>query len=153
MITFRVKKLIGAIIVISLSVFLISACSIKQVEDTANGVKDQVETTTNEVKNQVVNITQSEVAKKLQESLQSKVDSLKSTTSNVVKANGQLNWEEFQQVQVAEYVFLDIMGYEFKSTLKANGTVEVLKLNKNTGEKNVYATYKVIFENGQVKLK
>lgn len=157
------KKLFGQFLLFSTLLILISGCSLKEVSDRANDVKKQaagisddvqkeVTQMTNEVQKQVTEISNSEVKQRLQESLQKEINSLKSETNKIVNANGQLNWQELQKTQIAQYVFFSAFNYEFKAVLKGDGTVEVLRLNTETREKTVYATYKVLFENGTVKL-
>lgn len=151
-------------ILIPLSMFLILSflmigCSLEKVTDSANDIKNQVAEVSDqaadkvkEVQNTVEEISNSEVKKELEKSLQTSIDTLKTRKDTVVKPNGELNWDELRKTQVAQHVFFSAFGHDFKAVIKGDGTVEVMKHNTNTGEKKVYATYKVLFENGNVKL-
>lgn len=139
-----VRKKKGLFSVLALGIFMVilTACSLDGVKQTAS-----------EVQKQAVEISQNEIAKHLEKSLQQKISELKSVQKNIVAADGNLNWEELKKTELGEYVFFNAFNYEYKAVMKGDGTVNIISENTETGEKKELGSYKISFQNGNVTLK
>ncbi|MTV49279.1 hypothetical protein GJ688_09840 [Heliobacillus mobilis] len=109
--------------------------------------------TVNNVVDKVQSASSSEIASQLSVVLQNKIEQVKTKNEKVVNSDGTINWDELGKTEFVDYPIASVFGWDYKATLQGNGTVEVMQVNQNTGEKKVFATYKVEFVDGQVAVK
>lgn len=143
----RETSLIGAVVaVFGISLILVTGgCSFTE---SAGQVKQAAQQATEQAKE----LSQNEIAKRLTEDLQRRVDRVKNEKSRLITPDGKINWEEAQNTELGEHSFVTVLDWEYKAVLKANGAVDVLRVDHRSGEKKVISTYQVRVNNGQVTL-
>lgn len=125
--------------------FLSVGCSPnQQVEEVKKAAEQAV--------SQVKELSQNEIAKRLTEEMQSRIDKMKEINNRLITPNGNINWEEAMGTELAEYTFFSLLDFEYKARMTADGMVEVVQIDNRTGQSKRIAGYQVIFENGQVRL-
>lgn len=132
---------IAAVGVLSLA---LTACSSTSELTNNPGVKSIVD--------KVQSAAQTEVAKQLTVVLQQKIDEAKAKNAKIQNPDGTINWDEVGRTNLVDYTFASIAGFDYKATLQANGTFEVMQVKQGTGEKSVFAQYRVQFVNGEIVL-
>ncbi|MZP31399.1 hypothetical protein GTO91_17020 [Heliobacterium undosum] len=125
------------------SFLFLSGCSAPTVEPVkAVGVQDVID--------KVQGVSKSEIANRLKEALQQKINETKAKQDKVFQADGTINWDEIGRTELVDLKLASILDWEYKATLQANGTIEVKQVDKRTGETRIFATYTVQFVDGQL---
>ncbi|MBM7867168.1 hypothetical protein GTO89_10245 [Heliobacterium gestii] len=125
------------------SLLILSGCSAPSTETMkAPDLKNVVD--------KVQGFSKSEVANRLKEALQKKIDETKAKNDKLVNPDGTINWDEMGRTELVDLTIASILDWEYKATVQANGAIEVKQVDKRTGETKVFATYTVQFVNGQL---
>ncbi|ABZ84836.1 hypothetical protein HM1_2280 [Heliomicrobium modesticaldum Ice1] len=98
----------------------------------------------------VQGVSKGEIANRLKEALQQKIDETKAKQDKVLQADGTINWDEIGRTELVDLKLASFLDWEYKATMQANGIMEVKEVDKRTGETRVFATYTVQFIDGKL---
>lgn len=124
-------------VIISLLTVLISGCSFSEKAST--------------LKDDIINITTDQVSRQLENSLNQELPGVQVNTPGVIK-DGQVNWEELQKTELANYVFYSIGDYEFRAILSGDGKFRIERINHSNGETFSYAEFNVEMADGKFQV-
>jgi hypothetical protein len=134
----RLSRFSLLVLLIIFSLLLVTGCSTEKVKN---------------LKDDLVNLTMNEVAAQLENSLNQEFPGIQVNNKLLVNNKGEVNWGQFKETELANYIFFSMGDYDFRAVLQGDGVFKIQRINNSNNKTYSYAEFNVAMKDGKFQVK